>query len=386
MLTQDFPPVLGGIQTYALELARRFARRGHAVQVVCPHAGDTRALDAALGFVVHRVRAGGDALPLAMAPLLTRLVLQQRIDVLFHVQWQTAPLGALLRRAGLVDKLAIAVHGKELLLRPLGHVAPLQRAYDVLRAKTLEAADVVLPVSSFSAELLRRRVTPHARATVVPNGVDARRLSGGDGADFRARHGLASAPLLLSVGRLVSRKGVDSVLQCLPSLVREVPGMRYLVVGHGPDAARLHALADQLGVRESVRFLGRLDDAELSACYAASDAVVLAARDEADSVEGFGLVLLEASACGRPTIGTLAGGMSDAVQDGVTGLLVPPNDPAALGAAIVRLLTTPTLARALGEAGRLHASSEGSWERTADRILQTLEGDRTRSPAPTGRS
>jgi phosphatidyl-myo-inositol dimannoside synthase len=372
MITQDFPPAVGGIQTYALELARRLATRCDALHVVCPAAPRSWREDRALGFPVHRVGGSSDALPLLAIPTVMRLVARERIEVVFHVQWQTALVGAVLRASGAIDKLVIAVHGKELLLQPLARHARLQRGYDRLRARLLEQADLVCPVSTFTSELLRTRVTAHARSLVVPNGVDAARLALGDGPAFRARHGLTSASLLVSVGRLVPRKGVDDVIRCMPRLLRQLPALQYVVVGQGPDAARLQALARELGVSSRVRLLGALDDSALRGCYAAADAVVLAARDEPESVEGFGLVLLEAAACGRPTIGTRAGGLAQAIVHGVTGLLVDAGDHEALCAALERVLGTPALARALGEAGRRHAASEGSWERTAERLLAAI--------------
>jgi phosphatidylinositol alpha-1,6-mannosyltransferase len=376
MISQDFPPRTGGIETYACELAAQLVPHCESLEMVCPEAPGSRAIDARLPFAVKRIRASTDTLPVAAAPYLTRRVEQDAIDVLFHVQWQTAPIGALLRKTGRLPTLAIAVHGKELLLRPLAALPALQNGYDRLRKSVLESADVVLPVSEFSAELLRQNVTREARISVVPNGVDASRLAGGDGAAFRSRHGL-SGSVLMTVARLVPRKGVDSVIACLPALCAQVPEITYAVVGQGPDEPRLRALASELGVAERVRFLGRIADHELAAAYASCDAFVLAARDEPDSVEGFGLVLLEAGACARPCVATRAGGMAEAVRDGETGLIVPANDAQALTAAITRLLTDPALARRLGEAGRRHASAEGSWARTAERVLAALSRART---------
>jgi phosphatidylinositol alpha-1,6-mannosyltransferase len=376
MISQDFPPRTGGIETYACELAARLAPHCESLEMVCPDAPGSAAVDARLPFAVKRIKASTDTLPVAAAPHLTRLVEQGGIDVLFHVQWQTAPVGALLRKAGRLPTLAIAVHGKELLLRPLAGVPALQGAYDKLRASVLESADVVLPVSEFSAGLLRDKVTSRAHVSVVSNGVDAARLSGGDGAAFRARHGL-SGRVLMTVARLVPRKGIDSVIACLPALRTRVPDLTYAIVGQGPDEPRLRALVAELGVAEQVRFLGRIADHELADCYASCDAFVLAARDEPDSVEGFGLVLLEAGASARPCVATRAGGMAEALRDGTTGLVVPPNDAPALTDALARLLLDTELARRLGEAGRRHAAGEGSWDRAAQRVLAAIERART---------
>jgi phosphatidylinositol alpha-1,6-mannosyltransferase len=373
MVTQDFPPRTGGIQTYSLELAKRLATRSRCFELICPHAPGAEEVDAQLAFRVHRVRGGSDLFPALAAPSIARIVRQRRIDVMFHVQWQTAPIGALLRRAHKLRTLAVAVHGKELLLQPFSRPELARRAYDRLRATPLETADVVLPVSEFAAGLLRRVGLGHTRTTVVPNGVDATRMSGGDGAAFRARHGLGDARVLLTVARLYPRKGVDTVIRCLPALLRRVPDLHYVVVGEGPDLNRLQGLALEHGVRERVHLLGRLEHDALRDGYSACDAFVLAGRDEPQSVEGFGLVLLEASSCACPTVATSAGGMSEAVQHERTGLVVPTGDHDALVHALTRVLSDRELAVRLGAAGRDHARMEASWDRAAQNIHRALE-------------
>jgi phosphatidyl-myo-inositol dimannoside synthase len=375
MVTQDFAPSTGGIQTYARELGARLSARSEAFHLVCPSALGQQEVDAGLPFPVHRAPCGSDTLPWLGAPLIAHLVSQHSIDVLLHVQWQTAAIGALLRRARKIRTLAIAVHGKELLLSPLAALPAAQRCYDHVRVRLLESADVVLPVSHFAERLVLARTSRCARIAVVANGVDAARLDRGGGRSFRERRGWLQSELLLSVGRLVPRKGIDRVIECLPALSREHHGLRYLVVGEGPDKPRLRALAAQHGVSGRVHFLGRLDDVELAACYAACDVFVLAGRDEPDSVEGFGLVLLEAGACGRATVATDAGGMREAVQHGETGLIVPTGDTAALSAALSRLLGDPELATRLGQAGRRRAYSEGSWDRAAKALYDALAVD-----------
>lgn len=373
MVAQDFPPATGGIQTYAAELAQRLHTRVQALEVLCP--GDRRSdRSAERDYPVQRVPGGTDLFPLASAGFIAERVLRRGFDVAFHTQWQSLPASALLRASGKLRRLAVAAHGKELLLRPLSATPRLQSIYDVARLRLLESADVVLPVSRFTASLLPQSRRIRARVQVVSNGVASQRLSQPEREAFRARHGLGHARVLLTVARLVPRKGIDSVLRCLPALLGQVDDLHYVVVGEGPDAARLSALAQQLGVAARVHFLGRVDDAELGSCYAGCDAFVLATRAEADSVEGFGLVLLEAAACGRPVVTTDAGGTSEAVRPDVTGLVVPANDHAALEAALSRVLCDPALAARLGAAGRDYALREASWERVADDVYRALAG------------
>ncbi len=380
IVTQDFPPKLGGIETYALELASRLAGRFAGLHVVCPDQAGARAFDRQLPFAVHRVGGGSDALPVRAALPVAELVRREGLDTVLHAQWQTAAIGVALRRLGLLRRLAIAAHGKELLLRPLSRRPRAQGAYDAFRRHLLEAADVVLPVSRYTASLVAAEA-PRARCAVVTNGVSAERFAGGDGQAFRAAHGLGQGRVLLTVSRLVPRKGIDDVLRCLPELARELDDVRYVVVGVGPDAARLQELAQRLGVSSRVLFVGALDAAQLRDAYAACDAFVLAPRIEPDSVEGFGLVLLEAAAAGRASVTTDAGGCAEAVRHGETGLIAPAGDSGALTSALRRVLRDRAYAAQLGARGREHALGAGSWERTADTIYALLGAS---EPEPTG--
>ena len=208
----------------------------------------------------------------------------------------------------------------------------------------------------------------------MPNGVDAGRFATGDGGRFRRQRGLGGERLLLTVARLVSRKGIDRVIEALSALREELPAVQYVVVGRGPDKGRLEQLARSAGLQGRVHFLQDVTDEELPDAYAAADAFVLAARDEPRSVEGFGLVLLEAGAAGKPVVATAAGGVVDAVVHERTGLLVPPEAPGELAAALRRVLTDGDLGASLGRGGQEHATGEGSWDTAAGRIYAALSG------------
>jgi phosphatidylinositol alpha-1,6-mannosyltransferase len=179
--------------------------------------------------------------------------------------------------------------------------------------------------------------------------------------------------MLLTVGRLVPRKGVDTVLRALPRIAASVPEVQYVVAGTGPDRNRLERLAVRNGVRDRVHFVGYVADDVLSSYYSAADLFVMPAREALPDVEGFGLVFLEANACGTPAVGARSGGIPDAIVDGETGLLVPPNAPGSLAEATTRILTTPDLADTLGRQGRHRAVNEASWDQIADRIYDHLQ-------------
>jgi phosphatidylinositol alpha-1,6-mannosyltransferase len=181
--------------------------------------------------------------------------------------------------------------------------------------------------------------------------------------------------VILTVGNLVARKGHDTTICALPRLLQRVPDVTYLIVGDGPNLNQLETLATRLGVRNRVIFAGRMADEVLAEVYALCDVFVMSSRvnlDEKD-VEGFGIVFLEASACAKPVIGGRSGGVPEAIVDGVTGLLIDPNDPRQLSDTIALLLTDREFANRLGEQGRVRAVNDFSWRRVADKVQGILD-------------
>ena len=255
-------------------------------------------------------------------------------------------------------------HGRELLLPgPPG----LRRPFAAVRRAVLRRSDHVLPVSTYTASLVRGLGVPATRCTVVRNGVTPLLETASPEPLLADGRG----PVLLTVARLVRRKGIADVLDALPPLVRALPGLVYVVVGDGPERRALLARAERLGIAANVRFVGAQAEAALAAWYAAADVFVMTPRTLPPDVEGFGLVYLEAGAAGLPVVATRSGGVSDVVVDDETGLLVAEGDIPALTDALRRLLTRPDLRAQLGAAGRAQAHRL-TWDATADRILSIL--------------
>jgi len=372
-VTQDFPPDVGGIQTYSWEVARRLATQVEALEVVAPRRPDAESVDRTAPFPITRLLGRPDLLPLSALPFLPFRARSLRANVAFHAQWQTVGASVLSRAVfGWPHRIVCAAHGRELLFNPAPPSSGLDTEYERLRDFLLRQVDTFLPVSHYTAELLHDRGVPSSRVHVVPNGTDPKRFRPQDGTPLRERLGLSDQPLLLTVGRLVPRKGIDTVLRALPSIAERCPDVAYVVVGTGPDRSRLQGLADHLGVQDRVRFVGDVDHDRLPLYYSAADLFVMPAREDPPDVEGFGLVFLEANACGTPVIGARSGGIPDAIHDGETGLLVPPNAPEAFADAAVRVLTDPDLAETLARQGRHRAVNEASWDHIAARIHDLL--------------
>jgi phosphatidylinositol alpha-1,6-mannosyltransferase len=259
----------------------------------------------------------------------------------------------------------VYAHGNEVL-------DALQADWDGHR-QGIRSADCVLANSRFTAGLLKQAGVESERIEIVHPGCDIRRFHPTTvSADFRkailGSH--AQDKVILTVGRLVARKGHDVMIRALPRVLKNIPDACYVIVGSGPAKLMLEELTLSMGVHGNVMFLENVDAAELPSIYGMCDVFVMPSRADlgACDVEGFGMVYLEANACGKPVIAGKSGGIADAVLDGETGLLVPPDSPETLADSICRMLTHKEYAERLGQQGRERTIREFSWDAVADRV------------------
>lgn len=257
-------------------------------------------------------------------------------------------------------------HGMDLATPVTG---PLRR----WRQDDLRGARAVILNSSPTMELAQRVAGKALRCTVVHPGIDAlscltpapAKLS-----EMRARLRLPeNARVLLSIGRLVKRKGFDLALGALAALKQELPSLHYVIAGEGPESGALKGEAARLGLSERVRFLESVTDEEKWALFALCDIFVMPNRTLGDADwEGFGIVFLEAALAGKPSIGGNNGGVPDAIADGVTGCLVDTGDRSAVAAAVGKLFRDEPARLRMGHAARERALREFSWERAAEKF------------------
>ncbi len=239
-------------------------------------------------------------------------------------------------------------------------------------------ATETIAMSSAVARMLAEGRRP-ARSRVIPDGIDLAEFHPGiDGSRIRRELGVPEgAPLVTFIARLDPWKGLEVFLRAARLVREQVPGTRFLVAGgdiptHTVYAERMRALASELGLGPSIQFTGwtyRLDD--IPEVLAASSVLVHASIEP----EPFGLVLIEAMACARPVVATAAGGVLDIVDDGTTGILVTPGDAGETARAVLRILSDPTLAGAMGRAGRRKAEREfdlPTYARRVESVYRTV--------------
>ena len=370
IVTNDFPPRAGGIQSFVHALAVRLPEG--SVTVYAPAWAGAAAFDAAQPFPVER-HPTSLMLPVpSVARRAAQLLGRNGCDtVLFGA---AAPLGLLapsLRRAG-ARRLVAITHGHE------AGWAALPGARSLLR-RIGDSVDTVTYLGEYTRARLARALSPEtvARMTRLAPGVDSEAFRpGAGGAAVRDRLGLASRPVVICVSRLVPRKGQDTLIRAWPVVQAAVPDAILLLVGGGPYAGRLRRLAHGLGVAGSVIFTGPVPWLELPAYYDAGEVFAMPCRTRRHGldVEGLGIVYLEASATGLPVIGGDSGNAPDAIRDGETGYVVAGNSPAGVAERLVYLLTDPVGARAMGEKGMAWVDQEWRWDLVARRLQEILAG------------
>jgi phosphatidylinositol alpha-1,6-mannosyltransferase len=266
-------------------------------------------------------------------------------------------------------KILLYVHGEEVTTRGGGGL------FDRWRARFLAHAHGVIAVSRFTRDALVRLMgTDPGKITLIPNGVDTDRFKPRPPrAGTAERHGVVGRRVILSVGRLVGRKGQDRLVEAMPAILEACPDAHLLIVGEGPFRPALESLIALHDLQSRVTLLGEVDDAALADLYAQAELFAMPNRDMPDGdTEGFGLVFLEANACGKPVVSGRAGGVPDAVRDGVNGLAVNGENIGDIAQAVSRLLQDGALYRRLAEGG-LEAAGKSDWKNRAAMFLAVCD-------------
>jgi len=371
LVTNDFPPRPGGIQSYLHTFVAHLPARD--VVVYAPSWRDDAHVrfDAQQPFTVVR-HPGTLMLPVPdVARRARELLRTHRLEVVwFGAAAPLALLGPGLRRAG-AARLVASTHGHEVGWSML----PLAR--QALRSIG-EATDVVTFVSRYTRGRFSSAFGPRAGLEHLPPGVDTATFAPDPAArtELRARYGLGGRPVVVCVSRLVPRKGQDVLVRALPEIRRRVPGAALLLVGGGPHAAPLRALAATTGVGAHVVLTGTVPAEELAAHYAVGDVFAMPCRTRGAGldVEGLGIVFLEASATGLAVVAGRSGGAPETVVDGVTGRVVDGTDVAEVARAVSTYLGDPELAATTGAAGREWVAREWRWDGLSARLARLLQG------------
>jgi len=368
VISELFLPTKGGTTVWYDAVYRRLGGKGlHIVTAEVPDAGE---IDRSHPNRIHRIglkrvwwlKPESLGMYLKMLGQSLRLALSQRFDAVHGARALPEGLVAWVMARLLSLPLVVYCHGEE--LTTWGRGRKFRAMLWVYRH-----ADANIANSEYTLEEMVRLGVRRETITLIYPGVDTERFRPGLPCDdLKASLGLqAKQRLILSVGRLVRRKGFDQTIRALPELVRQGIDAHYALIGIGDDRDYLAGLAKELGVSERLHLLGHVSPEDLPRWYNACDVFIMANREINGDTEGFGMVFLEAAACCKPAIAGDAGGTGAAVVAGETGFRVDGTQAAAITSALAAILSDPDLADRLARMGYQRACAEFSWDAVAEK-------------------
>ncbi len=360
VVTNDFPPRVGGVQQYVWNLVRHLPY--DRLAVLAPNWPGWREHDEAQPFAVHRWPSSFVWPSSDLTRRVRSLVREHQADIVLFGHGFPLPLiGPNLASRGI--PYVVLTHGVEVWVSRVPALSAALRA-------GLRHARAVTAVSKHTGRAIRTAVPPHVPLSVLYPGVDVDRFAPSvDGTPARERHGLGIRPVVLCVSRLVPRKGQDILIRSMEFLRTRVPDAVLVLVGGGPYRPKLEAEAARAPAG-SVVFVGEVSDEDAPRHYATADVFAMPCRSRwaGLEVEGFGIVFLEAAAAGKAVVAGRSGGADEAVADEDTGLLVEGREPKAVALAVARLLNDRGSADRMGAAGRARVEQEFAWPIIAGRL------------------
>ncbi|MEV0773448.1 glycosyltransferase family 4 protein [Nocardia salmonicida] len=369
LVTNDFPPRPGGIQSYLQALSNQLPPEDLVVYAPRWRGDSHEKFDAAQKFRVVRHPTTLMLPTPAVIKRASALLREHRCDtVWFGAAAPLAVMAPILRRAG-AERILASTHGHEV------GWSMLPGSRQVLRSIG-EHTDVVTYVSKYTRGRFASAFGPRAALEHLPPGVDPTEFRPDPAAreELRARYGLGERPTVLCLSRLVPRKGQDMLIVAMSEIRERVDGAVLVIAGGGPYETRLRALAEALGVQDSVVFTGRVPSGELAAHHTIADVFAMPCRTRGAGldVEGLGIVFLEASASGVPVVAGDSGGAPETVREGETGIVVHGRSVSQISDAIVELLTDRDKAAQMGAAGRAWVEQNWHWDRQGARLRELL--------------
>lgn len=359
LITEEFPPFNGGIANYYGNLVN-FWPLGESLDVLHNNRGELR-------------RPGRHLSWWPAFSALKQKIRLSKIDYL--LVGQILPYGTVVYLLSFFNRkpYAVFLHGLDL------SMAVARWRKKLLGRLILKRADKIICANSYVRSLVKEYYpfldTETDKTAVVNPGITsgAPYVRPETLTELRRVHGLDGKIVLLTVGRLVKRKGVDQVIRALENMSDDqADKLVYFVAGAGPEEKNLKKLVPK-SWRDKIRFLEEINDREKWEMYQLCDIFIMPARNINGDYEGFGISYLEANICGKPVIAGRSGGVSDAVEDGLNGLMVDPEDSAEIAQAIIRLAGDEQLRLVLGEQGRKRAAEQFNWEKLATSLFKHLQ-------------
>lgn len=386
LITQDFPPKIGGIEVYSYQLANEWHKMG--IEVIVLTVSQKKQLDleqsfdSQLPYEVARISVSNPILlGHKIKQKLASLVQRYRVSHVFHSQWQTALPSLKLKKQGKIAQVSVAVHGRELLHNPYEYVPLIKSHYTSKRCKVFKKCDYIFSNSHFVANLVHQlpiSEDTYSKTTVTGLGVNKEDFPEISKLEALQTIGIGSnfvdVPVILSITRIIHRKGADLVLEALARFSEKHPNedFLFLIGGKGPFEKTLIKLTEKLNLQSKVTFIGPYQYDKLHQTFRASDIFVMPSRSDAMDVEGYGIVFLEAGICGLPSIGSNSGGIPDAVEHNNSGFLVEEGSIDELEDKLTYLILNKNVRDKMGVNAKERAL-DMTWKHVAERILNRMK-------------
>jgi len=341
----SYPPQVGGLATYASQLAMHLTELNFDATVLAPASPAHKIFDAERPYRVLRYSSKVGMYQKCLVEIF-------RTDLVFIVQRG--------------NYLTLAYHINKILRRPYvvalhGHEVQSRKRYSII--KKMNCASAIIPVSTYTSNHFKSLGVNPSLIHVINNGTTP--IINSD-INVRSKYGLEDKQIILTVARLTTHKGQDHLLKALPRILKVIPNAHCLMVGDGPDREYLEDLAfNQLNLGKNVTFTGAIQDVEVAACYYACDIFTMLSRQHGNSIEGFGIAFLEAGYVGKAVVGGDSGGIPDAVEHSKSGILVDPNDIEEIAMTLIDLLQDKDKRAEYGENGKKRVLERFTWEKVA---------------------
>ena len=341
----SYPPKVGGLATYASQLALHLAKLNFNITVLASASPAHKPVDMENPYKIVRYSSKFDLYQKCLIEMV-------KADLIFIVQRG--------------NYLTLAYHINKILRRPYvvalhGHEIQSKKRKNII--KKMNCASAITPVSAYTANHFKELGVNPSLIAVINNGATPIKKTD---IDIRAKYKLEGKQIILTVARLIKHKGQDYLIKSLPKILEKIPSAHYLMVGDGPDKEYLEDLAfNQLSLRENITFAGTISDENVAACYYECDIFAMISRQYKNAVEGFGIAFLEAAYAGKAAVGGDSGGIPDAVEHNHTGILVDPNDLNEIATAIIDLLQNENKRTEYGENGKNRVLKGFTWEKVA---------------------
>ncbi|MFZ5364044.1 MAG: glycosyltransferase family 4 protein [Patescibacteria group bacterium] len=366
--TIEFPPQKGGIANYLAGLAGALPQ--DRVAILAPQFRGSENFYSRQSYKIYRRKMFAKILWPRWLPIvwhLWRTARREKAEVI--LVGQVLPVGTAVMILNKIFKIPyfVSCHGMDIL------TAAENPQKKKLMIKILEQATGVVANSEFTKnELIKLGVAENKITIVHPcpssgDGIAPEKLS-----EIKNRLGLADKKIILTVGRLVERKGYDKVIEALSKILEKVPNAIYVIIGDGPEKENLKSQISNLKLENDVLLLGGVSEEKKNAFYQLCDVFAMTPRQIDADVEGFGTVYLEANSFGKPVVAGRSGGIAEAVVDGVTGIIVAPENIDQISEAVIKILSDENLAKNLGEEGKKRVEKEFIWEEQVEKLKKLI--------------